>query len=352
MAKNMEDYIAEITPTYLKNIENREKLTGILVKMLKDEHVEDRTLTIVASGSSYNAAMCALPFLKKYVGTHTRVITPFAYTYYETVSDDNIYLFVSQSGYSTNILGAAQKHKENHRKVIGITGNRESDLGKMSDICLEYGAGEETIGYVTKGMSTLILFFMLLGLELIVKKNAKTYTVVLEHMTEAAKAHALMYQQAKDFCMENREKLMIANSAFLIAGGANMGTVSEGALKISEMVHIQTTVYEIEEFIHGPDLQLTPESTLFFTCVEDETKERVLQVYEASGLITENTFLVRFKDLHMDQIYAPLYFTAFYQYLAFFVAKEKGITSEHPLHKKFEEIVRCKSDGYTESNPF
>ena len=56
----------------------------------------------------------------------------------------------------------------------------------------------------------------------------------------------------------------------------------------------------------------------------------------------------RFKDLHMDQIYAPLYFTAFYQYLAFFVAKEKGITSEHPLHKKFEEIVRCKSDGYTE----
>ena len=110
---------------------------------------------------------------------------------------------------------------------------------------------------------------------------------------------------------ENREKLMIANSAFLIAGGANMGTVSEGALKISEMVHIQTTVYEIEEFIHGPDLQLTPESTLFFTCVEDETKERVLQVCEASGLITENTFLVRFKDLHMDQIYAPLYFTAF-----------------------------------------
>lgn len=95
---------------------------------------------------------------------------PFAYTYYETVSDDNIYLFVSQSGYSTNILGAAQKHKENHRKVIGITGNRESDLGKMSDICLEYGAGEETIGYVTKGMSTLILFFMLLGLELTVKK--------------------------------------------------------------------------------------------------------------------------------------------------------------------------------------
>ena len=53
MAKNMEDYIAEITPTYLKNIENREKLTGILVKMLKDEHVEDRDRKSTRLNSSH-----------------------------------------------------------------------------------------------------------------------------------------------------------------------------------------------------------------------------------------------------------------------------------------------------------
>lgn len=50
---------------------------------------------------------------------------------------------------------------------------------------------------------------------------------------------------------------------FFLGCGANIGTAREGALKLSEMLHVQTNDFEIEEFLHGPDLQLTPEYTLF-----------------------------------------------------------------------------------------
>lgn len=352
MAKNMEDYIAEITSVYLQNLNGRKQLTSALIKVLKDHGIQEKELTIVASGSSHNAALCALPFLQKYIGPHTRLITPFEYIYYETVRENVIYLFVSQSGYSTNILKAVKEHKAKNRIALGITGNRASDLGKEADICFEYGVGEETVGYVTKGMSVLILFFMLLGLELSVDKSSEEYNMIVKDIQTAAKAHNIVYNQSKRFCLINKEKFINMKNAFLIAGGANMGTVSEGSLKISEMVHIQTTAYEIEEFIHGPDLQLTPEDTLFFTSAEDEAKKRIVQVYQAAKHITENAFLIQMGDVKVDQIYSPLYLTAFYQYLAFFVAREKGITSEHPLHEKFEQIVHCKSEGYTESTPF
>ena len=352
MAKNMEDYIAEITPVYLRNLERREQLTGNLIKTLKDNGIQEKELTIVASGSSYNATLCALPFLKKHIGNYTRLITPFEYTFYEEVREEVIYVFVSQSGYSTNTLEAVKKQKAKNKIAIGITGNVESDLGKAADVCFEYGVEEETVGYVTKGMSVLILFFMLLGLELSVDKKSEQYKKILKDIEEAARAHHVMYSHAKDFCSENKEKLMNMKNAFLIGSGANMGTISEGSLKISEMVHIQTTMYEIEEFIHGPDLQLTPKDTLFFTCAEDGAKKRIMQIYEASKLITEKSFLVQLEEIKVNQIYSPLYLTAFYQYLAFYIAKEKGITSEHPLHEKFEQIVQCKSNGYTESTPF
>lgn len=53
--------------------------------------------------------------------------------------------------------------------------------------------------------------------------------------------------------------------AYLIGAGANYGTALEGAVKIGETVHILAVGYEVDEAIHGPQIQLTPNYNLFLS---------------------------------------------------------------------------------------
>lgn len=103
-----------------------------------------------------------------------------------------------------------------------------------------------------------------------------------------------------------------------------MGTVKEGSLKLSELVHIPTASFETEEFIHGPDLQLTPDYTLFFVSSGDPAGKRTEEICGAAREITENSFLIK-ADLReengTDEIVSPLYLSAFFQYLAYWTAK-------------------------------
>ena len=52
-------------------------------------------------------------------------------------------------------------------------------------------------------------------------------------------------------------------NAYVCGVGANLGTASEGALKFGETVSIPTAVYEVEEYIHGPNIQMTPRYSVF-----------------------------------------------------------------------------------------
>ena len=56
-----------------------------------------------------------------------------------------------------------------------------------------------------------------------------------------------------------------------------------GALKIGETVHIPANAYEVEEYIHGPNLQLTPAYTVIILDNNDHTSQRVHQIYQATS---------------------------------------------------------------------
>lgn len=45
--------------------------------------------------------------------------------------------------------------------------------------------------------------------------------------------------------------------------GANLGTACEGALKFGETISIPSFAYETEEYIHDPNIQMTPAYSVF-----------------------------------------------------------------------------------------
>lgn len=206
MGKQMEDYIQETSSVMVRNIEQRKELTKPLISWLLKEGIrQGKTLVIVASGSSYHAAQCALAFMEKYMKSPVRLITPFAFTYYEELKENNLYLFVSQSGSSTNVVEAIERYQRAGYHAMAVLGKPGSAIAELSDSYVEYGAGEERVGYVTKGMSTLTCFFMLVSLELSTEDIEKeVYEKAVRELTCACENHHRVYLQAKEFVWQTK----------------------------------------------------------------------------------------------------------------------------------------------------
>ena len=62
------------------------------------------------------------------------------------------------------------------------------------------------------------------------------------------------------------------------------------ALKLMETLQIPACAYELEEFLHGPELHLTPNHTLFFLASDPHDRARGAQLSRAASLVTEKTF--------------------------------------------------------------
>lgn len=362
MKKTMEDYIRETSRVLKDNLKKTENILFGLIDELAKEQFEK--IMIVASGSSYNAAICAEDFMQSYFGKKIEIKTPFSFFHYEVIDSSYAYLFVSQSGSSTNIIDALKKCKTAGRKTIAIVGNKKCTMGKIADRVFEYGVGEEKVGYVTKGMSTLTLFFMMFAMECSKKRVfGKALLKDIDKLCEedkreldiAVENYYKVYEYAQQFCDDNKKSLLSMKHVFFLSCGANRGTIREAALKVAEMVHVQTNEYEVEEFLHGPDLQLTPEYTLFFVDAGGETSKRIKEIFEASKEVTDHTYCLSEGNMsleHTKEKISPIYFTAFFQYLAYYVAKELNIMTEHPLFSQFEDKVFCKTEDYVEDMPF
>lgn len=96
--RTMRDYVY-LTPSVL-----RQQLAGQWEEPLAAAFAARpvRILRLVASGSSYNAALCVRPYLRKWLDCEVLVTEPFTFCAYEScLPADELAVVISQSGYST-----------------------------------------------------------------------------------------------------------------------------------------------------------------------------------------------------------------------------------------------------------
>lgn len=141
------------------------------------------------------------------------------------------------------------------------------------------------------------------------------------------------------------------------------GIATEAALKIGETVQIPSFAYEAEEFIHGPNLQLTPNYTLFFIDDLYKGSKRLEQIFLASRNVTDRCFAITNSDLVDDDhairlpfeikepLLSPLYLLPFFQILAFRITTDLNKWHRHPMFKDFEKLVSCKTEKIKEIMP-
>ena len=179
------------------------------------------------------------------------------------------------------------------------------------------------------------------------------YTYYLEELNKAAQCHEDVQGKVKDFYELNKRNLLSMQNCYVVGMGPNFGTALEGALKFSETIQVVSVAYELEEFLHGPNFQLTPNYTLFFIDNEDETSDRLLDIYEGYSTVTnseriQGDHVLRIDDLTCEDV-SMLYKVVVFEYLAYKVTTDLNKWQYHPLAKVVEDtIIKIKSSKYKE----
>ena len=362
--KTMMDYIASCPEFIRSNTADSKNLTRPFV----EEYVNGgyKNIWIVACGSSSNGSLCARQFIRRHLKCEVKIVTPFSFVVSEhDFSDTDMVIVVSQSGYSLNALDALQVIREKGRRCIGLTGDLESDLAKACDVAANYGVGRETVAYVTRGVTTLALFFMLFAVDAAEKlgiKTAEEADTVKKQLLTAADINEKVQASWPAFMQKHYQKLSGMTNAYVCGVGANMGTAAEGALKFGETVSIPTAAYEIEEYIHGPNIQMTPRYSVFLIDGGEGTK-RIHQIFEGTQIVTENVFLITncadykeeantfYVPCDLPEEITPLCYLPVFQITAFQITEDLSRWNKHPLQRKMEKLVSSKSENY-ENSPF
>lgn len=349
----MLDYINEASAVARANIARRGNLVEPVVGLCKGGM--PRRIVLVASGSSYNACVCALPFMRSCLGAACalRLVTPFALTHYERdLTPDDVVLVVTQSGLSTNAIESLDTLRARGLRAACLTGNVESDVRDHADAVIDYGVGEELVGYVTKGVTTLTVFLMLLAARL------GTCDERVKEVAGALDVAEAVRSAADPFYERHIKRFTSMDVCYCCGTEPTRGVAREGALKIGETVHVPSPAYEVEEYIHGPNLQLTPAYTCLFFDAGDEASERVEHVWRATCEVTDGAFLVtpRALDGHDERALvspplpspevASLAYLPFVQLLSYRVSSALGGTRQHPLMRRFKALAAAKTEHF------
>lgn len=353
----MLDYVA-VTPSVI-----RRQITGDFDRPLAEalQSFGGHSVRIVASGSSFNAALIVRHYLRKWLAREVLVTEPFTFCSYEFPLQPEEFVFVvSQSGYSSNALSALDALRRCGRTAIGVTSDLQSDFRSCADLLVDYGAGAESVGYVTMGVSALCFFLCLFALRvarLEGRLDQQTWESERKKLYRIVEVLEQITDDSEPLLRKRYMQLSSMETAFLIGAGPAYGVACEGALKLSETVQIDAFPYELEEFLHGPELRLSPSYTLFFLAVGESSRKRGIQLRQAASLVTERVFLMTddpgeadadlFIPPDLDELLAPLCFLPFFQILSYRLTEELHRWYRHPLVKELEESVNGKSKNYT-----
>jgi glucosamine 6-phosphate synthetase-like amidotransferase/phosphosugar isomerase protein len=245
MEKTMYDYILE-QPAVLQNIlDNRAAYAGDFVECM--DSVKPDRIYLIASGSSYNAALQSARFMEYVLGIEVSVAAP---SFLPEIRGKPLLIFVSQGGGSTNTVTAFEQLKA--WPCMSMTGKEKSRLKEICPRHILIPCGEETAGPKTKGYTGTILCLYALALGAAAKRTGgpvedclKVLADVPENMTENIAAVERWFEK-------NKEELQKMASCVVVGKNSAGLAAREGALKLQETMLIPAAGYEFEEFLHGP----------------------------------------------------------------------------------------------------
>ena len=296
---------------------------------------------IVACGTSYHAGMIAKYWIESLVGVPTQVEIASEYRYRDVVvSDNTLFIAVSQSGETADTLAALQKAKQSHYLgSLAICNVASSSLVRSSDVVFLTRAGVEIGVASTKAFSTQLSAFLMLAAALCPDDRAEEVLKQLRQLPEHCEQVLSINKEIASLA-----SLFVNKSHALFLGrGVQYPVALEGALKLKEISYIHAEAYPAGELKHGPlalvdhampVVAIAPNDDLL-----DKLKSNLHEVSARGGelfVFVDDSQAWTANGAHLIRVptcgqwIAPIVYTIPLQLLAYHVAVAKGTDVDQP----------------------
>ena len=304
-------------------------------------------VVVVACGTSFHAGMAAKHSIEHWTRIPVELDLASEFRYRDPVLDrHSLVIGIGQSGETADMLAAIRFAKDMGAKVVAITNVVGSSITHDADAVLFTHAGPEIGVAATKTflaqLVALNLFALYLAQErgvMDAKKLGETIDAmralpdqIEEVLTLQGEVHraAKRYAQAKDF--------------IFIGRGVGMAVALEGALKLKEISYIHAEGYAAGELKHGAIALIEENVPVVAILTGTALYEKMLgNVQEVRARGAETILIAPRNDARARSLanemfempvtkplLTPILDTIPLQMLAYFIAKERGLSPDKP----------------------
>ncbi len=208
-------------------------------------------IVLVASGSSYHCARYAAELFGSISKIEAHAVYSSEFLLEDTIAhnSDVLYIFITQSGETTDTNNALKKAKEFGVKTLCITNNEYSTIWNASDYKMLCLAGEEQSIAATKSFTSQLLCATLLALKFAQNNGIDVYDLIQDVKTIPSFIDKTYELQPK--IKQFARFLSKYKNIVITADGYSYALAKEAALKIKETSYINIISIILGEFMHG-----------------------------------------------------------------------------------------------------
>lgn len=269
MAKEIFEQPKAVKDTVLPLVKNNEIH---LPFQFPENYVENlNRIYIVACGSAYHVGMTAKYIIEDMVKIPVIVDIASEFRYRNSVITENdLCLFISQSGETADTLASLRKAKEKGAFTLSIVNVPYSTIARESDGVIYTNAGAEIAVATTKALSSQLAVIYALSAFLAQKKNLMISNEIKNFTDEILKLPEKIETTLKcnDITKELAKHIAAKEHIFFIGRGIDYPLCLEGALKLKEISYIHCEGYGAGELKHGT-ISLIEEGTVVIAIATD-----------------------------------------------------------------------------------
>jgi len=253
MAKEIEEQ-----PTTLKNCVNEyiDKINNdINIYNFPWDIKEISSVTLIGCGTAYHSCLMAKYWFEENTSLEVTIDIASEFRYRKNrFKNDNLYVFVSQSGETADTYAALDLCNKNNMKTCSVVNVIESSIARESKFILPIHCGPEIGVASTKAFMGQMLVLYILVLKLGILRKDLDRDLYLNKVKELTVLPKLVEQT-----LLTENKIQAVSSSFADAKGSmflgrgfSFPIALEGALKLKELAYVHAEGYPAGEMKHGP----------------------------------------------------------------------------------------------------
>jgi glucosamine--fructose-6-phosphate aminotransferase (isomerizing) len=243
-----------------------------------------RVVATSARGSSDHAASFAKYLIETHAGVLTASAAPSTASLYRTHTKlkDALFLIVSQSGASPDLVLSAKEAKRAGAYVLALVNAPNAPVAEFADDVVPLCAGEERSVAATK--SFIASLAAIIGLVAYWTEDRALQDALISAPDQLRKAAAMDWSAATP-------ALTKTQSMFVIGRGLGFGVACETALKLKETCRIHAEAFSAAELRHGPMALVGPGFPVLLLAQSDPTRDSIAECASELSRLGAETFL-------------------------------------------------------------